>query len=178
MELGLEGPGPELHCHEAAAGVGSGRLRICAPVRAGQRPCTHLSRVGCTPSSPSGLEEVPAPLSSHQRSKEVGKGRQEQRALPASPGSSGPRSLCQHEKAPLPSSEAARPAPTPTAARARGRGTLLSQARISGTSERQESPLGERGTKEPQADAFETKFICLPRAPASRWGRTGAAAGV
>lgn len=46
-------------------------------------------------------------------------------------------------------------------------------ARTSGTSERQESPLGERGTKEPQADAFETKFICLPRAQAPRWGCTG-----
>lgn len=143
--------------------MGGGRLRICAPVRAGQRPCTHLSRVGHAPGSPSGLkEEVPAPLSPHQRGKDVGKGRQGQRHC-QQPGQQWTVSLCRTRKLRFP--PARRPEP-------RQRHPPV-PARTSGTSERQESPLGKGGTKEPQADAFETKFICFPRAQASRWGRTG-----
>lgn len=42
MELGLEGPGPELHCHEAAAGVGGGRLRSVRP--SGPAASLHASQ--------------------------------------------------------------------------------------------------------------------------------------
>lgn len=155
MELGLEGPGPELHCHEAAAGVGSGRLRICAPVRAGSVPARISAEWGALPAAPPAWKKSLL-LSTPTRGARRGEGQAGAAALSAGPAVVDCVTV---------------PARESSASLQRGGPPV--PARTSGTSERQESSLGERGTKEPQADAFETKFICLPCAQASRWGCTG-----
>lgn len=130
MELGLEGPGPEVHCHEAAAGVGVG-ICLAASLHASQQSGAR-SRQPLRP-------EIRSPCSSQPLPE--GQGRGEGQAGAAA--LSAARAVVDYVTVPARESSASPQRGGPS----RGRGTLLSRQEPRGQVRGKSHHWGKEGQK-------------------------------